>query len=429
MDSVPYGVIKYIERLCILTAGAYSGENGLEIIFNGTSYKFDSFSEYVKLYHTDEVISESNDRWELHVVPNYGDEAQRFGIINGAECMSGTHMEYSKALVNDIIKKNLNKQKITNLTTQQISASYHIFNRLSINNVEYDSQTKTKLESDISEVVNGKTVYPTISKEFENSLLESGIISYLKELSKSKDDALNSKEIKKKIQEVNQADPRNVEKLTDAMGCSKKSERSKCELWIFEGDSAGSGFKPARNPQTQGCILLRGKSLNSAELTLKRMLENNEIRSIFIALGLNPKDLTDLSGLRYHKIVLCTDMDMDGHSIIGQLLTFFVYHVPILIELGLVYRAISPLYKTTKGKEIIYHTSEDSYLQYSKKNKGFKTNYYKGVGSLPKSDYKVMLKNPNLERFKVTDACIETMDTYMKKDDENKTKRKEILKN
>lgn len=431
LSEVPDGVISYIERLCILLAGAYSG---LTVSFNGRKYKFKKFEDYVKLYYKEELISESNKVWECHLSPTYGTDARKFGIINGAECSNGTHMEHAKNLIYDLIKTHLAKQKpkIENLTKQQITSSYNLFVKMSVDNVEYDSQTKTKLESEIcQEDSKGKKIYPTLSKDVEKQILESGIVTYLIELSKSKDDALNSKEIKGKIKAVNDADPRRLEKLTDAMGCNKKSMKEKCELWIFEGDSAGSGFKPSRNPQTQGCILLRGKSLNSAELTLKTMLENKEILAIFIALGLNPKDLNDLSGLRYHNIFICTDMDYDGYSIISQLLTFFVYHVPKLVEMGHVYRVITPLYKTVYNKEVKYHTSVGEFDKYmvGKKSGSVKVNYFKGVGSLPKSDYAEVLKNPTVERFKFTDKCIELMDNYMKKDDINSEKRKQLLRN
>ena len=280
---------------------------------------------------------------------------------------------------------------------------------------QFEGQTKTKLGN--SEV--RKIAANIFAEGFERFLLENPeqaktIIEKAMTAARARVAAKKAREFARKKGSVDL--PAFQGKLT---GCSSKNPEE-CEVFIVEGDSAAGTAKDGRNPATQAILPIRGKILNVEKARLDRALSNEEIRTMITAFNTGIGEDFDLNKLRYHKIIIMTDADVDGAHIRTLLLTLFYRYFKPLIENGHIYAAQPPLYSIKHGKTIKYVLDDeerDKYLATLPANTKYEIGRMKGLGEMDAHELREttmhigsrILKRINLEDAMAADSIFDLL--------------------
>ena len=269
---------------------------------------------------------------------------------------------------------------------------------------QYEGQTKTKLgNSEVRKIVSN-IAGEQINRFFlENPDIAKAIVEKAEIASKARIAAKKARELTRRKSALDGISSL-PGKLTD---CSSK-DAGECEIYIVEGDSAGGSAKQGRDAKTQAILPLRGKILNVEKARTHRIFENQEIRSMITAFGCGIQEDVDVTKLRYHKIVIMTDADVDGSHICTLMLTFLYRFMKPVIEGGYVYIAQPPLYKVQKGKKIAYAYKEQEMDQLREEFKdGYKVQRYKGLGEMDAEQLWETTMDPHhrvLKRVTIDDA-------------------------
>lgn len=269
---------------------------------------------------------------------------------------------------------------------------------------QYEGQTKTKLgNSEVRKIVSNIAAEQINRFFLENPDIAKAIVEKAEIASKARIAAKKARELTRRKSALDGISSL-PGKLTD---CSSK-DASECEIYIVEGDSAGGSAKQGRDAKTQAILPLRGKILNVEKARTHRIFENQEIRSMITAFGCGIQEDVDVSKLRYHKIVIMTDADVDGSHICTLMLTFLYRFMKPVIEGGYVYIAQPPLYKVQKGKKIAYAYKEQEMDQLREEFKdGYKVQRYKGLGEMDAEQLWETTMDPHhrvLKRVTIDDA-------------------------
>ena len=396
--------------------------SGLEIILKDErhedgqtdSFKFKGgLSDFVKYLDENnnplhnKVITVKNETGEVpvEVALRYGNTyndniltfVNNINTIEGGTHLSGFRSALTRSMNNHASKNNLIKSKKNekiNLTGEDFREGLTAIISVKVAEPQFEGQTKTKLgNGDVKGIVD-KAVYEGILDFLEqNPSIGRRIIEKALLAARSRSAARKARELIRRKSALGGSSLPG--KLSD---CSNRDPVF-CELYLVEGDSAGGSAKQGRDRRTQAILPLRGKVINSEKARVDKLLSNNEVQSMITALGAgfggsddesgekSPGDF-DLEKLRYHKIIIMTDADVDGSHIRTLLLTFFYRKMKEVIDGGYLYLALPPLYRVSQGKKESYaydDNERDLLIERMKKdNKNTKVGIqrYKGLGEM-----------------------------------------------
>jgi DNA gyrase subunit B len=330
---------------------------------------------------------------------------------NIATTEGGMHEEgFKKALTNVVNRyaksKGLLKDKDTNLLGEDIREGLTAIVSVKLHNPQFEGQTKAKL---------GNTEMRSAVERATNEKLADWLEEHPSEAKAAVMKASQAARARVAARQARDLTRRKSLLESSAMpgklaDCSSRNAEA-CEMFIVEGDSAGGPAKKARNPEFQAILPIRGKILNIERARIDRMLKNEEIQSLISAVGTGLGEEFDIAKLRYHKIVLMTDADVDGAHIRTLLLTFFYRQFPELVRGGKVYVAQPPLYRADIGKERNYLKDDAALREFEAAHPGRKIDVsrFKGLGEMDWDELGETTMDPatrSLLQVSVEDAAI-----------------------
>ncbi|HDN81710.1 MAG TPA: DNA topoisomerase (ATP-hydrolyzing) subunit B [Methanomicrobia archaeon] len=324
----------------------------------------------------DNTIVEVAMQYTLSYTENIFTFANNINTKEGGTHLSGLKTAITRAfntyaLQNKFIKDN---EKIAGEDCREgLSAVISV----KLNEPQFEGQTKTKLgNSDVKGIVDS-IVFEKLTYFLEENPDDARrIIEKILSAARAREAARKARELARRKTAFE------VTTLPGKLADCSETDPSKCELYLVEGDSAGGSAKQGRDRTFQAILPLRGKILNVEKARLDKILKNEEIKTMITAIGTGIAEEFDISKLRYDKIIIMTDADVDGSHIRTLLLTFFFRYMKPLVENGHIYAAMPPLYKIKKGKEKYYAYTDQELEKILEKIGNAEIQRYKGLGEM-----------------------------------------------
>ena len=333
-----------------------------------------------------EVAMQYNDRYDATTFSF----ANNINTVEGGTHEMGFRAALTKSINNYAKKYNLLKEKDENLSGDDVREGLVAVISVKLPEPQFEGQTKTKLGNSSMRTLTDNIVSKVLSEYLEENPKEAKRIIEKCLLARS------AREAARKARDVTRKKSGLFSMPSKLADCTSK-DVSEREIFIVEGDSAGGSAKNGRNRKTQAILPLRGKILNVEKTRVEKALDNAEIRAMITAFGTGYGPEFDISKLRYDKIIIMTDADVDGSHIRILLLTFFYRYLRPIIEQGHVYAALPPLYRISKGKEIFYAYTEEERVKYLEEHPGtgYEIQRYKGLGEMDAVQLKETTMDPN----------------------------------
>ena len=362
--------------------------------------------ETTKLHPEPIYIEGKSGDIEVEVAFQYTDSFQeqinsycnRINVVDGGTLVTGFKTALTRVMNQYARELGILKEKDENFDGKDIRNGLFAIISIKHPDPQFEGQTKTKLGNTDAKVAVDDVFTGEVTRYFDKNVeelravLENSMKSY--NARKAGDKARNA--VLKQLQDVD---------FKSKLAACSSRKPEECELYIVEGDSAGGTVKTARNRKTQAVLPLRGKILNVEKATLDKILVNNEIKSMIAAFGCGISDDFDITKLRFDKIIILTDADVDGAHISTLLLTFFYRFMPELILEGKVYRGLPPLYKVTyedtedASEDGSANSASEADADTGKTAKGAKKAKGKGKGKKSKNE-KYLFNDFELEKFR-----------------------------
>ncbi len=381
------------------TREVYSSVNGLnDLVDEATKDK--------EIINNRLSVNYQEDKFKFNLIMTYTSNysSSFIAYVNTGLTDTGAHITQLKTCLTREINKFFRekgwlKEKDENLTGDDIQEGIYVIFNYTAPSVAYDAQVKSRVTS-----IDTKPEIAAFSEELQNWLTYNE-----KEVKTLADKAINArkareaaKKARDAVREVEKKKKDKVVKFDSKLADCYCKDRSKCEIYITEGDSASGNLKSARDNATQAVMPVRGKILNTQKATLQQIQKNAEIMTMIDAFGLriDPKTMKvtyDKEDLRYGKIIIMSDADIDGAHIKNLFYTFIWNFCPQLIRDGYVYAGVPPLYKITIGKEYKYLKNDEALEEFKKANAGkkFTVNRMKGLGEMSVEETEETLTDPN----------------------------------
>ena len=350
-------------------------------------------------------VEDVQDDIQVEVALQYTDgyHTSLFSFANNIHTYEGgTHESGAKTaltrVINDYAKKSkIIKENEENLSGEDVREGLTMVLSIKHPDPQFEGQTKTKLGNSEARTITDRLFSSTFDKflmenpQVARQIVEKGILA-----AKARLAAKRAREVTRKKSGLE------ISNLPGKLADCSSKDPSKSELFIVEGDSAGGSAKQGRSRIFQAILPIRGKILNVEKASLDRILANEEIRSLFTAMGTGFGAEFDVSKARYHKLVIMTDADVDGAHIRTLLLTLFYRYMRPLVEAGYVYIAQPPLFQVKQGKKEVYLQSQeelDQYLATIPASPKPSIQRYKGLGEMDAEQLWETTMNPENRRF------------------------------
>ena len=393
----------------------------LKIYFNNDLVNLNSFEDYIKLYVTEYFYETNKDKtWSIAIALSENG-FQQISFANSTETYDGgTHVDYIMNQIVVELREFFVKKHKVDIKPSELKSHMFLFLDSTVINPSFSSQTKEKLITEVKDF--GCTF--EVSKKLTQLILKSEIVNSILDWiqqKKSADDNKLQRELNKKLSKIK------VEKLIDAKG----KDRWKCSLGLFEGDSASGAFRKYRSPETMGAFSLKGKFINVSEITNQKLVQNTEAVNLMAAIGLKLGQAVELKHLRYGKVLLYTDADVDGNSISALLINFFYKYWPEVFDRGMIYKVETPIVvavpKAKKAKKILFYTQTE-YNDWADKAdmKQYEIKYKKGLAALVDDEYQDIINSPRMTKISKDDISTEYLDIWFGKNAD--LRKTELLK-
>lgn len=372
----------------------------LKVYWNGTRIPTRSFKDYVELFTgtSGDYAFDDTPNWKVAVAASDDGAFQHISFVNGTHTKTGgTHILYAGMQIWEAIRTQIKKKHKVDIKPSELRQHMMLFIDCNIVNPRYSSQTKEDL---ITEASQYKTSWSVPDKMIKR-IMQSSIIQSILDWAEAKARQEEMKELRKKNKDVDKVDPRRVDKFSDAI---ERKDRHKCELYMAEGDSARKSIQEVRgkNPYI-GSIALRGKILNVTDCKLSDIIENQQITDLMIVNGLKiGEKVKSVADLRFGKIVVMTDQDLDGHHIFALACNFFSKFWPELFELGVIYKLTTPLIIAKTKTEELEFFNDNEYEEWCQKAPKHTAQRFKGLGTFKTPQFKRIIMNREKYLTKVT---------------------------